>query len=128
MSNNDRANHQPLPPGYLLAAIHPNGEGSPLIVCVIVATDEKSPSGPFVLLRELPGSRVYLGAVCDAEARIQEWVEVWVQTLDLRDLTFSNYQERLANHAFDERWKAEFELQKSSLPESVLVTGTANSC
>ncbi len=123
MSNIDRANHQLLPPGYLLAATHPNAEGSPLIVCVLVSTDEKSPNGPFVLLRELPGSRVYLGAVCDAEERIQEWVEVWVQTLDLRDLTFSNYQERLANHAFDERWKAEFELQKSSLPESVLVTG-----
>jgi hypothetical protein len=71
----------------------------------------------------LPGSRVYLGAVCDAEARIQEWLEVWVQTLDLRDLAFSHYQERLTNHAFDQRWQAEFTMQKTSLPESVWVTG-----
>ncbi len=123
MSNNDRANHQIVPPGYLLAPIHPSAGGSPLQLCVLVATDEKSPSGPFVLLRELPGARVYLGAVCDAEVRIQEWVEVWVQTLELRDLTFSNYQEQLANFAFDQRWQAEFELQKASLPASVLVTG-----
>ena len=46
-----------------------------------------------------------------------------VETLDLRDLTFSHYQERLANHAFDQRWQAEFAMQKTSLPESVLVTG-----
>lgn len=123
MSNDDRANNQLVPPGFLLAPIHPTGEGSPLRICVLVATDEKSPSGPFILLRELPGSRVYLGAVCDAEARIQEWVEVWVQTLDLRDLVFSNYQERLANHAFDQRWQAEFEMLLTSLPESVVVTG-----
>ena len=123
MSNDDRANHQRVPPGYLLAPIHATAEGNPLCICVLVATDEQSPSGPFVLLRELPGSRVYLGAVCDVEARIQEWVEIWVQTLDLRDLTFSNYQERLANQAFDQRWQAEFAMQKASRPESVLVTG-----
>ncbi len=123
MSNNDRANHQLVPPGYLLAPIHPTAEGSPLRICVMVAAEEKLPGGPFVLLRELPGSRVYLGAVCDAEARIQEWLEVWVQTLDLRDLAFSHYQERLANHAFDQRWHAEFAMQKAGLPESVLVTG-----
>lgn len=127
MSNNDRANHQLVPPGYLLAPIHPTAESSPLHLCVLVATDEKSPSGPFVLLRELPGSRVYLGAVCDAVARIQEWVEVWVQTLELRDLTFSNYQEKLANQAFDQRWQTEFELQVAGLPASVLVTGMETS-
>jgi len=123
MSNNDRAIHQLAPRGYLLAPIHPAYEGSPLRLCVLVATDEKSPTGPFVLLRELPGSRVYLGAVCDAAARIQEWVEIWVQTLELRDLFFSNYQEQLTNHIFDQRWQAEHEMYKANLPESVLVTG-----
>ena len=60
MSNNDRANHQLVPPGYLLAPIHPTAEGSPLHLCVLVATDEKSPSGPFKLpsmLRIVPSSR-----------------------------------------------------------------------
>jgi hypothetical protein len=114
---------QLVPPKFLFAPIHPDDAGGPLRLCVLVAADDKSPTGPFILLRELPGSRVYLGAVCDADARIQEWVEVWVQTLELRDLTFSNYQERLANHSFDHRWWAEFEMLKTSVPETVLVTG-----
>lgn len=122
-SKNDQANAQRVPTGYLLANIHPANEGSPLRLCVLVAVNENSPAGPFVLLRELPGSRVYLGAICDAGERIQEWVEIWVQTLELRDLVFSNYQEQLTNHIFDQRWQAEFEMQKVNLPESVLVTG-----
>jgi hypothetical protein len=78
---------------------------------------------PFVLLRELPGSRVYLGAVCDAAARLQEWVEIWVQTLDLREAVFSDSQERLANYAFDQRWRLDHQRRLGNLPETVIVTG-----
>jgi len=114
---------QRVPTGYQLAPIHPDNGGSPLRVCVLVAEDEKSPAGPFVLLRELPVARVYLGAACDAEGGIQDWLEIRVQNLELRELSFSNYQERLANPAFDQRWLAEYEIEKGGLPESVLVTG-----
>ena len=79
-----------LPPeGHVLAPIHAADEGIPLRICILVQTKNAPASGPFVLLRELPGSRAYLGAVCDAEARIQEWVEIWVQTLEMKDLAFS---------------------------------------
>jgi hypothetical protein len=76
-----------------------------------------------VLIRELPGSRVYLGAVCDEQARLQEWVEVWVQNLDLRDVAFSGSRERLANYAFDQRWRAEHQMYLANLPHAVIVTG-----
>jgi len=109
--------------GYQLAPLQADQDESMVRVCLLVAENEKSPAGPFVLLREQPGARVYLGAVCDHEGGIHDWLEIWVQTLELRDLSFSDYQERLANHAFDLRWQAEYELNKASLPENVLVTG-----
>jgi len=107
----------------MAAPIHTVEAGPPLRICVLVRLDPKQEEGPFVLLRELPGARVYLGAVCDAEARVQECVEVWVQALDLRDLAFSKYQERLTNQAFDERWRSENEMVLSNLPETIIATG-----
>ena len=88
---------------------------------MLVSVELKQGASPFVLLRELPGARVYLGAVCD-EARIQEWVEVWVQTLELRELAFSGYQERLSNHAFDQRWRAEGAALRKNIPNGLIVT------
>jgi len=123
MTKFDQGNIHTVPSGYLLAPVQPTPEGGLPGICVLFAEGENPPSGPLVLLRELPGSRVYLGAVCDAEARIQEWVEIWVQTLELRDLTFSHYQEQLNNQAFDQRWTAEYENQKARLPASIFVTG-----
>src|SRR5213593_963566 len=111
------------PTGFLLAPIHGSADQSPLRICILVHSEPDPLSGPFVLLRELPGSRVYLGAVCDAEARIQEWVEVWVQTLELREVAFSGYQERLTNYSFDQQWRSEYEMCRASLPEAVLVAG-----
>jgi len=101
MDNIERSPRNLIPPGFALAPIHPGDARTPLKVCVLLRAEPDPAAGAFVLLRELPGSRVYLGAVCDAAARIQEWVEVWVQTLELRDLAFSRHQERLANYAFD---------------------------
>src|SRR5437660_591011 len=123
MDNKERSIHPTIPAGFVLAPIHSANDGAPLRICVLTRTEPDTTGNSFVLLRELPGSRVYLGAVCDAEARIQEWVEVWVQTLDIRDLAFSGYQERLANHTFDERWRAEYEMTRSALPDAVIVTG-----
>lgn len=109
--------------GLVLAPIHPLVEGTPLRICVVVRSAPAPADGPFVLLRELPGAQVYLGAVCDEAARIQDWVELWVQTMEARDLVFSGYHERLTNPIFDQKWHAEHELTLNSLPETVIVTG-----
>ena len=107
-----------------MAPIHCFSEGTPLRVCLFTRSEPDAGPDPFVLLRELPGSRVYLGAVCDAAARLQEWVEIWVQTLDLREVVFSDSQERLANYAFDQRWRSDHQRCLGNLPETVIVTGT----
>lgn len=106
-----------------MAPIHSTADVTPLRVCVLVADDEQSPAGPFLLLRESPLARVYLGAVSDAGGRIQDWIEIWVQSAELRDFSFSNYQERLTNPGCDQRWLAEYELARTGAPESVVVTG-----
>lgn len=111
------------PAGFLLTPIHRVEEGMPLRLCVLIRRETEADSDPFVLLREVPGARVYLGALADVQGRIQEWLEIWVQTLELRDVRFSGYEERLSNHPFDERWAAECDRERQCLPEAVLVTG-----
>src|ERR1700687_4280809 len=82
MENNERSLLTLVPQGFVLAPIHIVHDGAPLRICVLTRSARAESRHSLVLLRELPGSRVYLGAVCDAEARVQEWVEVWVQTLE----------------------------------------------
>ena len=95
MESNERSARRLDPTIWLLAPIHVSGTNAPLGVCAVVRTEPDAAQGPFVLLRELPGAKVYLGAVCDAAARIQEWLELWVQTLELRDLTLDRKSTRL---------------------------------
>jgi hypothetical protein len=110
-------------PGYRFAPIHPGPEDAPLSICVVVRPGDQPASDPFVLLRELPGSRIYLGALCDAAGSIQEWLELWVQHLELSDLPSGGYQERLTNHAFDQRWRSEYARLSDSLPHRHIATG-----
>lgn len=122
MANDERLIPAQIPPGYVLAPIHALDEETPLKICLLARAETSGDSGPFVLLREVPGSRVYLGAVCDADARIQEWVEIWVQTLEVKDLAFAGYQEQLSNHVFDERWRAECAVARETRPDQVITT------
>src|ERR1041385_6152243 len=122
MAETERA-HQKMPSGFTLAPIHPADSTTPLRICVLVRDRPDPVGGAFLLLREQPGARVFLGAETDAEGSIQDWLEIWVQTLQYKDLSFSNYQERLANHAFDQRWRSEYELAKVSFPEDIIVIG-----
>jgi len=123
MNPNDGSIHSHAAAGVTLAPIHSCKEGTVLRVCIVMTKEPVQVGNSFVLLRELPGSRVYLGAICDADARIQEWAEIWVQTNEMRELAFSSYQECLTNHMFDQRWRSEYEMYKANLPETVIVTG-----
>lgn len=123
MANTEQIHPPRLSNGCILAPIHLVDETTPLAVCVVVPADAAAPNEPFLLLRELPGARAYLGAVCDAEARIQEWVEIWVQSLHLGELAFSGYQTQLSNLFFDQVWQAESDLLKRDLPQAVIAVG-----
>ena len=123
MAPNARSQHPLTAAGFTLAPIHPAGADSPLRLCVLARLQSDPAAGAFMLLRELPGSRVFLGAVADAAANVQEWVEIWVQTVELRDLTFSNHEERLSNHTFDERWRSECAADLANQPDLGIATG-----
>jgi hypothetical protein len=111
-----------VPPGCVLAPIHTSTEETPLKICVLVRFESSPTAGPFILLREVPGSRVYLGAICDAEVRIQEWIEIWVQTVEMKEMAFAGYQEQLSNHVFDQYWRADCAVAKKTIPDKVIVT------
>ena len=111
-----------VPPGCVLAPIHTSTEETPLKICVLVRFESSPAAGPFILLREVPGSRVYLGAICDAEVRLQEWIEIWVQTVEMKEMAFAGYQEQLSNHVFDQYWRAESAVAKKTIPDKVIVT------
>lgn len=123
MEKNERSVRPQAPTGYVMAPIHAFHEGTPLRICLLVRSESQPSPNPFVLLRELPGSRVYLGVVSDAAGQIREWVEVWTQALELRDLAFSGYEQRLSNHAFDQRWRSEWASFTKGLPQRVIATG-----
>jgi hypothetical protein len=111
------------PAGFLLAPIHEGGPGVPLRISVLVRENADSAAGAFALLREVPGSAAYLGALADVQGRVHEWLEILVQTGDFRDVAFSGYQEKLTNHTFDQRWQADFQNRLAQFPQQVLVTG-----
>ncbi len=123
MASNARPPHPLIAAGFTLAPIHPGAADSPLRLCVLARAQPDPAAGSFLLLRELPGSRVYLGAIADAAATVQEWVEIWVQTVELRDLTFSNHDERLSNSTFDERWRSECQADLANQSDLNIATG-----
>ncbi|HTV41387.1 MAG TPA: hypothetical protein VMF08_12470 [Candidatus Sulfotelmatobacter sp.] len=111
-----------LPKGCVLAPIHRVDDSTPLVMCVLTQTAANPAETPFVLLRDLPGARIYLGAVCDALGNIQEWVEVQAQTLDVKQLEFSGQDQPLTNTFFDARWRTDGTVMRSQMPDAVIAT------
>ena len=109
--------------GLQWVPIHAMEPGTPVAICLLLREQPEVGDSPFVMLREVPGSRIYLGAICDAAGRVQDWLEIWVQEPELKSATFSSQGKPLDNSTFDRLWRSEFECNRTSLPESVLVTG-----
>lgn len=110
------------PKGCILAPIHRVDDSTPLVICVLARSSPNSSESPFVLLRELPGAKVYLGAVCDALGQIQEWVEIHVQNVDVKQLEFSGQDQPLSNSFFNSRWQSEGMVLRSQMPDAVIAT------
>jgi hypothetical protein len=117
-----RALYKPLPAGYLLAPIQPLPRAC-LRLCVLIRTQPNPGDAVFVLLRDLPLASVYLGAVCDQAGRLQNWVEVWVQTSQIGEISLSERRERVSNNALDQRWILECDVQQNHNPGDTIITG-----
>lgn len=111
-----------LPKGCILAPIHRADHSVPLTICVLAQTSGNATNNPFVVLRDLPGARIYLGAVCDAFGNIQEWVEVHVQTVDVKQLEYVGRDEILTNTFFDSRWSMDSAALRKQLPDIIIGT------
>jgi hypothetical protein len=105
--------------GYLLARLSSRDSTGALSLCVLVKTRSSGGESPFVLLSELPSARVYLGAICDAGGRIQDWLEIWLQATEVA----SAQREKISNHGLDSRWAAQCDLELKTIPERVILTG-----
>jgi hypothetical protein len=111
-----------LPKGCVLAPIHPADSSVPLTICILAQTGGNATGSPFVLLRELPGLSIYLGAVCDASGSVQEWVEIQVQSVDAKQLDYSGRDELLSNAFFDSCWRLDGAVMRKQLPDAVIAT------
>ena len=78
---NDMDTHR-IPEGFVPIPIHESPLATPLRLCALVRRVPDPVAGAFILLRDLADAMVYLGCVTDAEGRLREWVELWVQNVD----------------------------------------------
>ena len=119
---NDMATHR-IPDGFLPIPIHETSPGMPLRVCVLVRRAPDPVAGPFVLLRDLPDAMVYLGCVADAEGRLREWIEIWVQNVDGLESSLPALRQSFSNRTIDQRWGEQSETLATLDPAGTLRTG-----
>jgi len=123
MNNEPQADNGQTQPGFAFAPILPSAPAAPLTICVLVRDQADPAFGSFVLLRSLPGTNVYLGALCDHSERVLKWLEIWVQTLDFKDWDLAGSSEQVSNHFFDARWISEQALFENLQSQEVVTTG-----
>jgi hypothetical protein len=104
-----------VPDRYVAVPISVEQSAASLRVCVLCRVDADPLAGHLVVVRDQLDSRAYLGCVVDqgetgpggarSGARVHQWVEVWVQTLDALAGSVPAARESLSNAALDERWE-----------------------
>ena len=53
-----------------------------LRLCAVLREQPDAATGHLILLRQTPEARVILGAACDADGGVREWLELWLQDID----------------------------------------------
>ena len=114
-----------LPAGFYTVPFAPGQEGSPLRVCVVVRKDAAADpvAGHLVVLRDTLDARVLLGCVTDASGRVQQWVEVWVQSPEGVEQAPQAYREFLTRAVLDERWRRQCAAYDELDPPGLIHTG-----
>ena len=117
------AENNGVPEGYVAIPVSQAQAASPLRICVLVRQTPDPAAGHFVLLRDLPDARVFLGCTVDACGRVREWLEIWVQNVDGLDASLPAYRETFSNFSLDERWRRQTEAFRKMSPTGFLCTG-----
>lgn len=55
-----------------------------LRLCAVLREQPDAATGHLILLRQTPEARVILGAACDADGGVREWLELWLQDIDVQ--------------------------------------------
>src|SRR5688572_13305058 len=97
-----------IPDGYAVVPIAIEQKTAPLRIGVIVKKQPDPVAGHLVMLRDLLDAQVYLGCVTDAAGRVQQWVEIWVQSTNGLAGSLPASRETLSNAVLDDRWERLF--------------------
>jgi len=90
--------------GYRVVPLQSAASGAALRVGLVVKSTSEAAGGAFILLREIADASVYLGAVTDADSRVREWLEIWVQNIDRFATSFPAYRDCASNAVLDAQW------------------------
>ena len=112
-----------LPDGYVAIPLSAEQAASPLRLCAVVKKQPDPVAGHLVLLRDLLDAKVYMGCVVDTLGRLQQWTEIWVQTVDVMGGMANVGRESVTNKALDERWVRQVESYERLDPSAVIRTG-----
>ncbi len=112
-----------IPDGYVAIPLSAEQAASPLRLCAVVKKQPDPVAGHLVLLRDLLDAKVYMGCVVDTLGRLQQWTEIWVQTVDVMGGMASVGRESVTNRALDERWVRQVESYERLDPSTVIRTG-----
>ncbi len=112
-----------VPEGYVAIPLSAEQAGSPLRLCAVVKQQPDPVAGHLVLLRDLLDAKVYMGCVVDALGRLQQWVEIRVQTVDAVGGMGNVGRESVTNKAMDDRWKRVVDSYARLEPAAVIHTG-----
>jgi hypothetical protein len=112
-----------LPEHLRAVPIHIGDGESPVRLCVVVRKQADAVGGPFVLLRDFADASVFLGCILDAEQRVWDWIELWVQNADKLPSFLPNFREKFSNDILDERWSITADALRELNPGAALKTG-----
>ncbi len=119
------SSHNPggVPDGYVAVALSIENSPSPIRLCVLVRRDADPINGRLVVLREAMDARVLLGCVCDAGERVQRWIEIWVQHVELLRDAPQAVRDALTAPALEARWSAHAKALRQIDPAAFIETG-----
>src|SRR5258706_5853788 len=112
-----------IPDGYGVIGVSAEQKASPLKIGVIVKKQADPVAGHLVMLRDLLDAQVYLGCVSDASGRVQQWVEIWVQSTNGLAGSLPASRETLSNAVLDDRWQRLFRAFERLDPATIIRGG-----
>lgn len=109
-----------LPDGYVVIPLQSGKAKASLGIGVLVKKTADPVGGNLVLLKSNSFAAIYLGCIYDAEGRILDWLELWVQqTSELIDTPVMSRHE-FTNASLDDRWCRQVQAFQM-LPQTLVV-------